>query len=757
MKNILFFVFWGIAFSGFLQAQTTIQIVDATTEKNVPFATVKIDQQYFYTDDNGLLVLPNDLGLTTIEVDHLGYQSQQFQLSDAPSGKVLLQLQPQNFLLEEILISGARPGVTAQSTILQDEAKMVSQPRDIGDLLKDQTGFGMIKKGGYALDPVFRSFKYEQLNFIYDGGLQAVHACPARMDPISTHVNPAEIEKLELIRGPFSVRFGQTMGGVINVVTKPLSEQKGWGGQVETGFETNGNNKVAQLGLHYGGERFHYALSGGIKDYGSYSNGEGAVIPSAFKAYDYSLKAGLQTRNNGQWQLSWRQSFGRDILHPGLMMDSEEDNSSILSLDYSIKNIGPSLFGLTFKAYGSQVDHIMTNSRRPNFMMLEAVADVESTTLGGKLEASWLPSKKSTLYTGIDAKYIARKGDRVRTIKRNMMTGEPLPMPMVVTDKIWQDASIQNYGVFAEYRSFFNEAWAINIGTRLDWVSAHADDPAADFSSLYNGLERAQELNFSANTSLTYSPVDAWNLQLSLGRGTRTANMIERYINHFNVGVDAFEYVGNPNLLPEANHQAELSFGFGRKSSLQGSMNVFYSYITNYITAEVDESIPRKFMPNAQPQFARRFVNIDAAEQVGGELQLSYQWSPQFKTFGSLAYTRAHNLDWEEPLAEIPPLEGQLGAKYESKLAWTELRVRMVAEQNRVSAQFGENTTPGFTTVDLRAGVEPIEGLSLGLGVLNIFDVNYFEHLNRTFRNMPEQSLIFEPGRNVTVFLKYAL
>jgi iron complex outermembrane receptor protein len=757
MKNIIFFVLLGMIFTNILQAQTAIHIVDATTEKNIPFATVKIGQQYFFADENGRLKVESSLEQAEIEVDQIGYEPRLLQLTDQLAGQIQIQLQPRSILLEEILVSDAKRNITAQSTVLQDEAKMVSQPRDIGDLLRNQTGFGIIKKGGYALDPVFRAFKYEQLNFIYDGGLQAVHACPARMDPISTHVNPAEIEKLELIRGPFSVRFGQTMGGVINVVTKPLSEQKGWGGQVETGFETNGSNKVAQLGLHYGGDKFHYALSGGIKDYGSYSNGEGEVIPSAFKAYDYSFKAGLTTQNNGQWQLSWRQSFGRDILHPGLMMDSEEDNSSILSLDYSIKNIGSSLFGLTFKAYGSQVDHIMTNSRRPNFRMLEAIADVESTTLGGKLEASWLPSKKTTLYTGIDAKYIARKGDRVRTIKRNMMTGEPLPMPMVMTDKIWQDASIQNYGVFAEYRSFFNNDWAVNLGARLDWVSAYADDPAADFLSLYGDLERTQELNFSANTSLTFSPEDSWNLQLSLGRGTRTANMIERYINHFNVGVDAFEYVGNPDLLPEANHQTELSFSFGREKSLQGSMNVFYSYITNYITAEVDESIPRKFMPNAQPRFARRFVNIDAAEQVGGELQLSYQWFPQFKTFGSLAYTRAHNLDWDEPLAEIPPLEGQLGAKYESKLAWTELRVRMVAEQNRVSAQFGENRTPGFTTVDLRAGMQPLEGLNVGVGVLNIFDVTYFEHLNRTFRNMPGQSVIFEPGRNVTVFLKYQL
>lgn len=757
MKKIIFFVLFTFVFANILQAQTSINIIDATTEKSVPYAIVKIGQHYFYSDENGLLVLEEQNLPPTIEVDQLGYESELFQIGDQPQQKIVINLRPRTIFLEEILISDTKRNVTAQSNVIQDNARMVSQPRDIGDLLKDQSGFGMIKKGGYALDPVFRSFKYEQLNFIYDGGLQAVHACPARMDPISTHVNPSEIEKLELIRGPFSVRFGPTMGGVINVVTKPIDGQKGWSGQLETGFETNGNNKVAQLGLQYGGNKFHYALSGGLKDYGSYSNGDGQSIPTAFKSYDYSFKAGLHTKKNEQLQLSWRQSFGRDILHPGLMMDSDEDNSSILSFDYSVKNLGSSLFGITFKAYGSQVDHIMSNRLRPNFMMMEALADVASTTLGGKLEASWLPSKNSTLYTGLDARYIAREGKRVRTIKRNMMTGEPLPMPMVMTDNIWQDASIQQYGVFAEYRSFLNDNWALNMGTRLDWIRSQADDPAQDFSLLYNDLDATNEINFSANASLTFSPAETWDLQLSLGRGVRTANMIERYINHFNVGIDAFEYVGNPYLKPEANHQVELAFNTRSKEAFQWSVNIFYSYFTNYITAEVDENLPRKFMPNAQPPFARRFVNIDAAQQLGGEMQLSYQWLPQFRTFGSIAYTKAQNLDWEEPLAEIPPLEAQLGARYESELIWSELRCRMVAEQNRVSIQFGENATPGFTTVDLRAGMQPFNGLSIGVGVLNIFDVTYFEHLNRTFRNMPQQSVIFEPGRNITLFAKYAL
>lgn len=120
-----------------------------------------------------------------------------------------------------------------------------------------------------------------------------------------------------------------------------------------------------------------------------------------------------------------------------------------------------------------------------------------------------------------------------------------------------------------------------------------------------------------------------------------------------------------------------------------------------------------------------------------------------------LAYVRAYNLDWNEPLPEIQPLEMKLGLRYEHKLWWVDLRSRWVDEQERVSTAFDESKTPGFVVADLRTGWEPIKGLSLGMAIQNILNRQYREHLNRAYRNAPESGLIFEPGRNVAFFVKY--
>ncbi|MDV7397523.1 hypothetical protein RZS08_39340, partial [Arthrospira platensis SPKY1] len=109
--------------------------------------------------------------------------------------------------------------------------------------------------------------------------------------------------------------------------------------------------------------------------------------------------------------------------------------------------------GLNAKTYYSFVDHIMSNLRRPSAAMTEAIAPVEATTYGGKLESEWKFGEKWRLFYGIDAVNIERNGGRNRLVKVNMM-GNPLPNPMSFYDKIWQDSYIHTYGNFAEAKYY---------------------------------------------------------------------------------------------------------------------------------------------------------------------------------------------------------------------------------------------------------------------------------------------------------------
>jgi iron complex outermembrane receptor protein len=543
------------------------------------------------------------------------------------------------------------------------------------------------------------------------------------------------------------------MGGILNIITtRPEhSERLRFGGSVEGGYEFNGNSKITRLSMNTSGKTFDLLANGSLRDFGNYKNGEDKEVPTSFKSYDYSFKAGYEPTQNQRIQFGWRQTFGRDILHAGLPMDTEKDNSSIVSLDYVLKSISPKLYSVTFKGFYSYVDHVMSNRNRPNFMMMEMVAPVDATTLGGKLELALTPGAKYQTYLGLDLRHLMRDGIRNRLVKRTM-TGQVFDPPKAFTDKIWQDAALNDWGIFIENRLFATEKWTLTAGARLDFVAAELNDVATDFLEYYPELKKTQETNLSANIAADYDLGNGWSTQLALGRGTRTAGMEERFINHFTLGIDAYEYVGNPNLKPEANHQAEWSLT-GKGEAVSVKVSAFYSYITNYITAAIDTTLKSKFVQ--MPKVAKRFQNIDAASQKGFEVEAKVVLLKNFSAYGAAAYTFAENLDWKEPLPEIPPFTATMGAKYENKWGSADFRGRFAAKQDRVAASFGENSTPGFEVFDIRLGAKPLKGLTTGFAVLNIFDNNYYEHLNRGLLNLPEQGPIYEPGRNITLYLKY--
>lgn len=734
--------------------QTTINgvVIDVKTNQPVENATVQLKNSNLFTTTDvlgkfTLIAFIDDV----VIISHLNYHKKSVKLT---SRTIEINLEPISINLDDIIVKANVLQDISQSNVIIDNMTASTQPRNVGDLFRDIKGFGIQKRGAYASEPVFRAFRYEQLNVQYDGGMKVLNACPNRMDPITTHVIPEEIEKIEIVRGPFTVRFGQNFGGIINLVSKSHATFKnGFSGSVGSGYEINGDNLSTHGNLKYKADKFDININGEYRTYGDYEDGNGTEVPSSFTTTDYSVKAGYQPTHKQRIQLSWRQSFGRDIEHAGLPMDSPYDDSYLVGLDYKITDISDKISSFSLKGFYSYVDHLMTNEGRPSFMMTEANSNVFATTYGGKIELVISPNDKSFIFTGIDANLIGREGNRIRLVK--VMNGNPLPEPRTFIDKIWQDSQVNDVGIFAESNYKLSDNYTITAGIRSDFISTSINDPEQDFLDLYGGfIEDNSETNVSGNVSVKYR-VDDLQIQLAIGRGIRTASMIERYINHFTVGVDPYEYVGNPYLTAEKNNQIEFSFSKKFERIEMGS-SLFYSLIQDYIVPVVDEDLPRKFMPGTQPQFAKRFINIDEAMQAGFELYWNYKISDNFKLSTDISYTYAKNIEFDEPLPQITPLTAHAAFKYEKDNYWFNLHSRFVAAQHRISESFMEQDSNDFATFDLSIGVEPFKNLTIGASILNIFDTAYYEHLNFSYTNSNLLSgRIYEPGRNFTFRVHY--
>ncbi|WP_026302662.1 TonB-dependent receptor domain-containing protein [Psychroflexus tropicus] len=764
MKFILSAVFYTFSFMTLLAQTKSIEVKDAQTQETLTgvYAINQNNKKDYRLTENKVLKL--DIGEVYL-INHIGYTPILLKVEEATPATIALKAIPTE--LGEVLVTGRIFQDPVMNTTTPDLTERVTQPKNVADLFRDINGFGLIKRGNYAIDPSFRAAQYEQLNIQYDGGTKVMHACPNRMDPITTHVIPEDISKIEVVRGPYTMRYGATFGGLINMVSKrPEIGSYGLSGSASTGFESNGNSQVSMARLQYAEEKFDVVGMYGYRDFGNYEDGAGREIPSSFRSIDYSLLVGYNFTPLERLQLHWRQSFGRDVLHASLPMDSDFDDSSMLSLDYHKKRPGKTLQKIQAKAYYSYVDHLMSNRRRSNFNTVEAESPVEATTAGGRFELEWKLDEFWTLFTGTDALLISRDGQRNRLVKQNMM-GMPLNPPLEFTDKIWQDSYINDYGLFAESRYRLSSSTVLNAGIRYDLVNSDIQDPASDFQAYYPGLGNRTEHNVSATVSLK-KLLDADNqLEFAVGRGVRSANMIERFINHFQVGQDPFEYIGNPNLDAEVNNQFEVAYT--GKKVLDGAINrldwgasVYFSHFENYIVAIIDPTKTRKFMPNQEPQNPKVFRNLEEAYKTGFEANLSLSFLKNFQFDAETAYVYARNEDLSESLPLTPPLRTLFSLGYTKNKFWAATDLRLVSQQDELATSFGENqATPGYELVDFRLGYELIPGLNLGAAVLNAFDTQYFDHLNFAFRNQANANLsgmerLTDPGRNFTVFVKYA-
>ena len=760
-KQIISFVFVLMSTILFAQTQITGVVLDKETKEPIPSVTVRVinTNKYVITDMNGKYTI-NVPTNTIFEILHVSFK----KLEIAATKGTTIYLVQKRVSLDEIIIKSNPLEDISHSVVVMDDIKKGSQPRNVTDLFNDIAGFNIQKRSASSTEPSLRAFKYEQMNIKYDGGMKIVNACPNRMDPITAHVIPEEVRKIEVVKGPFTVRFGQSFGGIVNMVTKkPTPEDYGWHGSLQSGYETNGNNFVGRAELMYATEKYDLIIDGERRDFGDYIDGDGIETSSGFETNSYSVKAGYNPTKNQRLQLDWRQKFANDIMHVGLAMDSPKDDSYMIGLDYKIKNMTDKVSSLSVKSYYSFVDHLMTNGYassefvRPNYPATDARTPVWAKTIGGKLELGIKPTKDWMIYTGLDADIIKRDGDKTVYINNNPMTGVPFVTPIVKNFSVWQDATIADYGMFAEASYKLSQQLTTTVGLRSDLVSGSMNDPDPEFEALYGGnIEDAFDITVGGNIAIKYKD-KGLQAQLAFGRGTRTPSMVERYIYRFYIGSDSREYIGNPYLKPEINNQIE--FSVNKKWAKVGvGTSVFYSLMENYITAfENAAFVGVGGGCGGGPALApKQFWNVDA-NQYGFDAFFNYNIIEHLSFKSDIAYTKAYNETFDEPLAQIAPMSGHLGLKYETEEYWIDLRSELVATQSDFSTAFNESETPGHTTLDLRLGYKPLEGLSIGGAVLNIFDESYYNHLNFSFANADEFNgrKIYEVGRNFSLYIKY--
>ncbi|MBN1199075.1 MAG: TonB-dependent receptor [Bacteroidales bacterium] len=769
MRSLIFTVFFLFFHLPLLISQTgtiTGTVYDASSKKPLPSANITLTPPDIgdVTDSNGVFILTNlSEGTYHLVVSYVGYTEYHKRMSIIPGDTTRIDpfLAPETAQLNEIEVTDVQEKLKPYSVELISLTMLQETPAgDIGSFLRETPNISAIRKGGTNLDPVIRGFKFSQLNVQLNQGIRIEGGCPNRMDPATSHVDITDVREIRVYKGPYALRYGPNLGGILRISTAPVHEYTRFETHITAiqTFESNWNSTRSHLDVTGGNRYFFFDLSGNFNKAGNYNAGNGGEISSRFTQYNYSATVGITPAKNHTATVSFIRSFGRNVMFPALPMDERSDDTRILSVDYSATSLGKRWQSLTVSGYHSRVDHVMDTKERPSSDTIVAVSKVTAIDYGYRAEAG-LRFGRHQVTAGTDYEEILKDGTRIKSL----ILQPNLP---VKHEKLWDDAHIRNIGIFAEYQIPLGK---VNLtgAVRVDFNDASCHSMAfygMNGQLIYSIPDVSSSLtNFSISGGVRYIVTEKIDLRLSVGRSARSPDMVERFIMLLPIGYDDFDYLGNPQLKPEINNEADLAFSHNCSCSGSFHAGIFFSLVENYITGK--EVPPSVVKPQTKGVAGvKQFINTDYVYLYGFEC--AYHTPDDWKLFGTAVISLTQGINPEatryiiqngqvtgeetiknDPLAEIPPLEGTLTIGYKflkSKLV-PQATIRLVAAQNQLSQAYNEITTPGFVTAGLSLKYKYSELLTLNAGINNLFNAAYYEHLNR--RIVGSEMPLYEPGR----------
>ncbi|EME68536.1 Outer membrane receptor protein [Paramagnetospirillum caucaseum] len=333
---------------------------------------------------------------------------------------------------------------------------------------------------------------------------------------------------------------------------------------------------------------------------------------------------------------------------------------------------------------------------------------------------------------------------------------------------------------------------SVNLGLRYDYVVA--DATKADTSTTvgsFTSTSRQLYAMYYGNSSVSRDDHlfsvkldgeqklmgDSLSLTGSVGRIMRAADTIERYfalpsVNNATVAGTASRQIGNPNMAPEAHYRAEAGAAlkgddwvdYGRKRPGGDDWAASRSWrmsVSGYVD-EVKDFISRDRAHGQSGVLLNdnAFIwrNVDA-RLAGADAEFAVNLTRHWSTRLVLSYRWGHNTSEGRALYGISPLEGNWLVDYQDTLAdigsWNAgAKLRAVAAQGRTDSDprtgsgYDVATRGGFALFDLYGGVQFHDTVGLRLGVDNVLDKTYAEHLPANATDDANPSSVNGPGRS---------
>ncbi|WP_180047412.1 TonB-dependent copper receptor [Acinetobacter sp. YH12117] len=613
------------------------------------------------------------------------------------------------------IVMTAHQGNDANGLIVRADPKQPIQPipaTDGADYLQSIVGFSAVNSGaGTNGDVTFRGMFGSRIKILTDG-TENLGACPSRMDSPTSYISPESYDQISVIKGPQTVQYANT-GSAATVIFERRPEQfdedQHYRGQLSVLAGSFGrldhNIEVAA-----GDEQKYIRLNSNRSVSNSYQDGEGNTVPSDWERWNADVALGWTPDADTWVELTGGKADG-EAVYAGRMMDGSKFARESLGLRIEKQNITDVIKKIEAQINYNFNDHVMDNYSlrqfKPTMMMpKETATNVARKTLNARLAVTheW---DQLDFITGIDTQnneHTIRKTDTENNIAYHAL-------PRI------KDMKFQSVGAFGELGYQLSEQNRLVGGVRVDQVEVDA----------VQSTQQRQETLPSAFIRLeNQHPHHDAKTYIGLGYVERMPDYWELFRTDLN-GVEGstFKYL-------EPEKTLQLDIGYQHEHGAFSSWASAYAGLINdfiLMTYDPTEQVP--MMKNAADS-----RNVDATI-AGAEVGIGYQFTDAIQADVSAMYAWGENTTDNTPLPQIAPLEGRVNLRYIQDRYTLGAYWRIVDGQNRISQNQGNivgydlKESAGFGTLSLNGTYHLSDGVDLSVGIDNVLDKTYTEHLNK--------------------------
>lgn len=644
-------------------------------------------------------------------------------IAAALSPMLVVQAQEKATLLDTMTVVGTRTDTSVRNnpasvSVVEREQIERSGADSVAELLRGVPGVSVVDTAVAGMKRIrIRGEQSNRVVILVDGQEMTDHSsfgAPFLIDP-------SNIERIEVVRGPASVLYGaKAIGGVVNVITKKGADEPVVL-DLGAGYFSGSKGKQGSAAVSGTLEHFDYRLSASGNNHKDRRVAKGRHSPhstklpnSGFENQDVSLHLGVKLGEADNHYLAfkanqhklkadgWEDNFSlvQGLPAAGIVnsvtageVDVRQFNANLPKRDlkkaglyYEGTDLSPLVRKVSVDGFYQKVDREFDNAIRlegdnvvyssfpPSEVALSMTSNSQDTTktYGGSAQVDF--AFHDDHYTLMGVQYLK---DQLETDKSNLVhllkvvppawfpVAPPAHLfPLPVGNSVnFDKATMRTASAFVQNEWTLPNDFKLIGGVRYYHVKSRLDKTEG---SKHESGENSSHSRFVKSLGLTWTGLEHTTLRGGYSEGYVMPSLLEQFTDS-RAGRGIVLH-GNPDLTAERSQNYELGLRYQNRGVVFDG-TLFYTKSKEYITFESCAASDRCLDGDI-------YINADKATSYGLELLAEY-WvadTPYTPYMTSTLMRRKITVDdFSTYKTDVPTISGQIGLRYENSFAGTDL------------------------------------------------------------------------------------